>query len=257
MHLLETKRMLELVWVKATMNLKSEASVNYLSYVWWIVEPLLHMSVYYLVFSVLLNRGGEDYVIFLLTGLIPWLWFSKSVSRASNSIIKGKTLMGQIYVPKLFFPLTSLTQDTIKQIIVWCILLVFVGIVGPSPSIVWFWLVPIILTQLLLICAFSLCFALIIPFIRDFSLIIPSILQFIMFCSGIFFSYKDISSEIQNLFFINPMAVLLRCYRDVLLDGVGPVLPLLIYVFSSSFIVIIICLKMYKELDFKLPRVSE
>lgn len=62
---------LELVWVKAKLNLKSEASINYLSYAWWIIEPVLQMAIYYLVFAYLLKQGGHDYVPFLLTGLIP------------------------------------------------------------------------------------------------------------------------------------------------------------------------------------------
>lgn len=69
MHTINIKRTLELIWVKASFNLRSEASVNYLSYAWWIIEPLLHMVVYYVVFSFLLAREGITMLLFYLQGL--------------------------------------------------------------------------------------------------------------------------------------------------------------------------------------------
>ena len=50
--------LLELVWTKTLFNLRSEVHRNYLSYAWWLMEPLLHMTVYYVVFGILLKRGG-------------------------------------------------------------------------------------------------------------------------------------------------------------------------------------------------------
>ena len=78
--------------LKLQFNLKAEASQNYLNYVWWLLEPALHVTVFYFIFDVLLRRGGEGFVVFLLCGQIPFLWFSRSVSNASNSIMNGRGL---------------------------------------------------------------------------------------------------------------------------------------------------------------------
>ena len=59
-------RLLELIWTKAVFNLRSEVHRNYLSYGWWVLEPLLHMGIYYLVFGLLLQRGDANYSTFLL-----------------------------------------------------------------------------------------------------------------------------------------------------------------------------------------------
>lgn len=250
-----TKKMLELVWVKANLNLRSEASVNYLSYAWWIIEPLLHMVTYYIVFGFLLNRGGDNYVAFLLTGLVPWLWFNKAVMHAQGAILGGKQLMNQLYVPKLFFPLTNIVQDSIKQVIVFAILIAFVIVYGIPVSIGWLWLFPLFLVQFMLIIGVGLLAALIVPFIRDMAFVIPTVLQFMMFCSGIFFDPKDVLTEHQELFFFNPMAVLLQQYRNVLLDNVAVDTHELIYVSVVSFTLIITALIAYKKLDLSIPRV--
>lgn len=255
MHSTQIKRTLELIWVKASLNLRSEASVNYLSYAWWVIEPLLHMVVYYVVFSFLLARGGENYVAFLLTGLIPWLWFSKTISHTMSSILQGKQLMNQLYIPKLFFPLTFVVQDAVKQVIVFMLLLTFLVFYGISPSLIWFHVIPVILVQLLLIIGCSLIAALIVPFVRDMSFVIPTGLQFMMFCSGIFFSHHDIPRHILHYFFLNPMAVILAAFRDVLVDSAVPNYSQLGYVALFSSVLIVIAALLYKKFEYVLPRV--
>ncbi|MUJ28017.1 ABC transporter permease [Aliivibrio fischeri] len=255
MHSLQIKHTLELIWVKACLNLRSEVSVNYLSYTWWIIEPLLHMVVYYIVFSFLLARGGDNYVPFLLTGLIPWLWFSKTVSHTMGSILHGKELMNQLYIPKIFFPLTFIVQDGVKQIIVFTLLLAFLLLYGISPSLTWLDSIVIIFVQLLFTIGCSLFAALLVPFIRDMSFIIPTGLQFMMFCSGIFFNYHDIPEYAQHYFFLNPMAVILAAYRDILVDGITPNWIQLGYVSIFSLLSIVVAVFLYKKLEYVLPRV--
>ncbi|HGO5856179.1 TPA: ABC transporter permease [Mannheimia haemolytica] len=255
MHKISYKRLLELVITKASLNLRSETSVNYLSYGWWVIEPLLHMVVYYFVFKILLQRGGDDYVVFLMTGLIPWLWFAKSVSHAQGSILGAKRLMGQVYLPKIFFPLTGLFQDAIKQMVVFTILIGFLLCVGLVPSFIWLGLIPIIFLQFLFIIAISLLAALIVPFIRDFSLIIPTVLQFLMFCSGVFYRYESIPEHIQRYFFINPMAVFLRAYRDIFISDMFLPFNLFLYVSILTLGLLYLAILLFKKLDFLLPRV--
>ncbi|MEZ9604492.1 ABC transporter permease [Vibrio sp. 10N.261.55.A10] len=255
MHTINIKRTLELIWVKASFNLRSEASVNYLSYAWWIIEPLLHMVVYYVVFSFLLARGGDNYVAFLLTGLIPWLWFSKTINHTMGSILGGKQLMNQLFIPKLFFPLTYVVQNAVKQSIVFLLLIIFLWVYGVSPNMSWFYVFPIIFVQLFFIIGCSLMAALAVPFVRDMSFVIPTVLQFLMFCSGIFFSHHDIPESAQSVFFLNPMAVILAAFRDVLVDGIAPNWGLLGYVSLLSLVLIAFFCWLYNKLEYVLPRV--
>jgi lipopolysaccharide transport system permease protein len=140
-------RLVELIWTKAIFNLSSEVNRNYLSYGWWILEPLLHMVVYYVVFGLLLQRAGENYPVFLLTGLIPWMWFMKAVSASSGSILSGQNLILQVGLPSIVFPMVSLLQATLKQLPVFVLLLGFVWVQGHSPGVYWWALIPVIVVQ--------------------------------------------------------------------------------------------------------------
>ena len=248
-------QLMELIWTRAIFNLRSEVHRNYLSYGWWVLEPLLHMVVYYLVFGLLLQRGGENYPIFLLTGLIPWMWFSKAVSSSSGSILVGQSLMLQVGLPPIVFPLVSLLKATIKQLPVFVLLLVFVWLQGYSPGTHWWALLPVISVQALLTIAFACVVAAVIPFVRDLSYLVPTGLTFLMFMSGIFYDYRMISAEWQNLFLLNPVAFLLKCYREILIDGTLPDLTTLTWWGLGSAAACIFLIFAYTRLRYIYPRI--
>mgnify|MGYP001200275833 FL=1 len=213
----------EVFFTKLRLNLKSETKKTYLSYAWWLLEPALYVSVFYLVFSVILNRGTDDFLLFLLCGKIPFLWFSKSISNASNSIVAGRGLILQIAIPKQFFPLLVVAQVFIKQLFVFFFLFVFLAIYGDGSVAHWIYVLPVILTQMLLITACALLVSAITPFIPDFKFLVGTGLMILMFGSGIFYSYKEFLSERhQELFLMNPLANLFKNYREVLIDNITP-----------------------------------
>ncbi len=248
-------RLLELIWTKAIFNLRSEVHRNYLSYGWWVLEPLLHMVVYYVVFALLLQRGGENYPVFLLTGLVPWMWFSKTVSGSSSSILGGQNLMLQVGLPSIVFPLVSSLQASLKQIPVFILLFGFVWLQGYSPGAHWLALIPVIIVQALLTIAFACAVAAVIPFVRDLAYLVPTGLTLFMFLSGIFYSYQSISPEWQELFLLNPIAFLLKCYREILIDGVLPELSTLTWWGVGSGAACLLLMLAYKRLRYVYPRI--
>ena len=228
---------------------------NYLSYLWWILEPLLHMVVYYFVFGFLLQQGGYNFSSFLLTGLIPWLWFSKSISCSSNSIIEGKHLMLKVGAPPIFFPMVKLLQSALKEIPAFALLLGFVWLQGCPPSIHWLALFPLIFVQALIIVALGCATAAVIPFLRDLVYLVPTGLTFLLFVSGIFYSYTDIPTKWQGLFLLNPMAFLLKCYREIFIDNTCPDLTTLSLWCLVSIVMCLLVFLVYGRLRYLFPRV--
>ena len=75
--------------------------------IWWIVEPLLCVGVFYIVFELGLRRGGDGFVAYLLCGLVTWKWFDGTVRSSASIISMGLGLMHQVYLPKYLLPLSS------------------------------------------------------------------------------------------------------------------------------------------------------
>lgn len=253
----EVFRFWQLVIIKVRFNLRSEATQSYLSYAWWLLEPLMQMGVYYIVFDIFLHRGGEDFVPFLLCGIVPWLWFSRSVNNSSRSIVQGQGLISQTYLPKPFFPLVVIGQDLVKQQVVFLLLFGFLLYFGYMPSVEWLWLIPIVITQLMLIIAVAFLVSFIVPFARDIQYLINAGLMMMMFGSGVFYSYENVLlPEHREIFLMNPMANLIVSYRSVLMDGTTPRVESLIVIASVSLIFIFLMSMAMKRYNNTLTRLA-
>lgn len=210
---------LSLLDLKARMALKSEASKLYLSYLWWVIEPLLWVLVFYFVFTVLLDADRD--ITFLVCGKIPFLWFSKSMVSGSNSIVAGKGLLNQVNIPKQFFPYQALQEALYKQWLVFLVLFVVVAYFGYEPSLVWFWVIPLIVVQYLFIALCALIGAFCVSYIRDVRMLISMGVMFMMFASGVFWDVSSITDpQMRELMLTwNPLLFLIDGYRQVLMYG--------------------------------------
>jgi lipopolysaccharide transport system permease protein len=246
----------ELVLTKVQLNLKSEASKSYLSYLWWILEPAMFVGVFYVVFGTFLARGTDGFLLFLLCGQIPFLWVARTITNSASSIEQGEGLMQQVEIPKIFFPLVVIVQDFVKSIIVFLLLFFFIYIYTGNVSITWLSLPIVIIVQLILVSGLSLFVAMVVPFVPDFRFIVVTGIQLLMFGSGIFYSYKDVLlPEHQYWFLLNPIASLIAQYRIVLIDGSWPDWQALISISIFSSLFFLVLLFILKKIDALYPRV--
>ena len=211
-----------LVWTKAIFNLKSEVSKTHLSYLWWVLEPVLYMVVFYVVFGLLLERGGPGFIPYLLVGLVPFQWLSKSIIESSGSILQGKNLMLRVRINPLFFPLSRLVTSTLKGIPVFILLIIYLLASGYMPAISWLALPWILFLQALFTLGLCFVLAMVIPYLQDLRRLIPLGIQFILFSSGVFYTTERIPSEWIEIFFLNPVACLLHLYHQLFLYNKWP-----------------------------------
>ena len=97
--------------------------------------------------------------------------------------------------------------------------------------------------------------AAVIPFVRDLAYLVPTGLMFLMFCSGIFFDYRTIPEEWQEWFLLNPMAFLIKSYREVLIEGVTPDMHTLAWWGLGSAVASALTMLAYDRLRYLYPRI--
>ena len=232
----------QLIWVKAIFSIRSEASSNTLSYAWFILEPLIYVSAFYLIFGHFFNRGGEDYIGFLLTGLIPFMWFSKSLTSAFDSILKGKNVITKFSLPLYIFPLSKVLERTIKQLPAFIFLLLFILIQLDTLSMIWLVILLVILVQLMVTVALGLLFSMLTVFVRDLVVLMPTGMTVLLFVSGIFFDVQELSPRLSTWLQYNPISFLIVCYRDILLNFEYPdFVTLFLWGLSSLALSIFLC----------------
>lgn len=109
----------------ARMALRADASRYFLGYIWWLLEPLLFVAVFYVVFDVILDSRRADFLAFLMCGKLAFIWFSKSVNQAAISITSNKGLIGRINVTKTLFPMAVIQEGLYRQMAVFFLLFAF------------------------------------------------------------------------------------------------------------------------------------
>jgi len=246
----------ELLFYRAYAELTRDLKRAYLGVLWWFIEPVLYMAVFYVVFGIGLRKGGPDFVVYLLTGLIVWKWFDGTVKSSSNVIVGSVGLMNHVYIPKLLLPAMVVVVNTYKLLTVLGIFLLFLTLVWKVPvTLYWLGLPVLLLIQFVLVCGVAGLTAGTVPIIPDLKYVIDYGLTLAFFMSGIFFDIHDLSPDVQHWLMYNPMVVLIESYRDVLLYSRWPDWPALGVVCIESAVLFALMLVILVKLDRHYPRV--
>lgn len=231
-----------LIDVQARMLLKADLSKYRLGMLWWFLEPLMWVGVFFVVFNLILNsgRGSGEFIIFLACGKFAFIWFSKTVVQASNSIVASHGLVGKIDVPKSLFPMSAIQESLYRQSTVYLLLFFILAFSGYSPGFYWFWMLPVFAVTYLLIVACGLIGSCLICWVRDFKKVIPLLMTFLMFTSGLFWDVRQLGDQDKTdlLLMINPLAFILDAHRQVLMYGNAPdLLHLLIIAVGAAVLI--------------------
>lgn len=208
----------------ARLSLQSEARRFYFGFWWWVIEPLLYVAVFYTVFYVLLGNRSPDFLMFLVVGKFAFIWFSKTVNHAANSLMGNAGLISRMDLPKTLFPMAVIWECSYRQLAVFVLLLAFLLIDGHSPSLSWLWMLPLVATEFLLIMVCGLMASVLVCIRRDFALLINLGMLFMLFMSGVFWDLNTIADDDTRelLLFWNPVAFLLDAFRQALLWQQAP-----------------------------------
>lgn len=221
-YIAELLKRKDLLFYLVKSGLKAENRNSYLGYFWWLLDPLLNVLVYYFLVVVILGRGGENFPVFLVIGLVSWRWVNSTVTTSAKSIMKYRSIINQVNLPKSIFPLSfSITQlfNFAFGLIVIGVFLVAFGVM-PGWQVVY--LPLIMLVQLLLLIAISLFIAYLTVFVRDIDNIISHIMRIVFYASPIIWEGGRLPPEYSWAVDINPVAIIVESYRDVLMHQTNP-----------------------------------
>ena len=213
------KQYFSLVDTIARLSLKAEARRYYFGFWWWVIEPLLYVAVFYIVFEQLLGTRTPDFLMFLIVGKFTFIWFSKTVNYAGNSLVANAGLIGRMDLPKTLFPMAVILECTYRQTAVFALLGLALIIDGHLPNAYWLWVLPLIAVEALLIVLCGFIASVLVCIKRDFALLINLGMLFLLFMSGVFWDLNAIGdpSTQEALLFWNPVAFLLHSFRQALL----------------------------------------
>ena len=195
-----------------------------LGVIWAVLQPLLMMAIFTGVFSVLakMPSDGAPYALFAFTALLPWTFFSTSVTNGTNSLVTHTQLITKVYFPREILPITYLLAGLFDFVIGFVVLMAIMSWYHVALTAQAWNLLPIIGLLSAWILAVSLVLAAIQVRFRDVGVALPVLVQVLMFASPIIYPLSVVPAAWRTWYLLNPMAGIVSSFRDILIHRTAP-----------------------------------
>lgn len=241
----------ELLKTSVKKDIRGRYKASVLGVLWSFINPLLQVLVYAIVFPYLMKGSADHYVVYLVTGIIPWTFFQTVVNQCTTSIKSNSGIIKKVYFPRIILMLSAFLSGLINFFISCVIIVVFCLIFGMGIS----WhivLVPLIaVTEGLFGLALGTIFGAIDAYIQDTEYIVNFILMMAMYGAPIIYEINIFpqGSKIGALIQINPMTKIMNAYRDVFMYHQIPDMGAIGIVFVMSLILFIIAVALFNRMQ--------
>jgi ABC-type polysaccharide/polyol phosphate export permease len=202
-------------------ELKARYRGSVLGFFWSFVNPLLLLLVYSFVFNVVLPGTHppeiEPYALFLFCGILPWTWFSSSLSESSNVLIAGGNLIKKVLFPAEILPIVSVLSNMVHFVFGLPILAAFlIWYQRPLQVLELAWFPAVVAVQLLLTSALALILSALTVHFRDIRDILANVLTFWFFATPIIYPMESAPTLAKQLLDLNPFTHLAVSYQEIL-----------------------------------------
>jgi len=242
----------ELLWQMVGREVKARYKQSILGYFWVILNPLAQMLVMSFAFSIIMriptnSTGNIPYSIFLFVALLPWNLFASSISSSASSLVNSGSLITKIYFPRTILVISTIVAKIIDFLFAGIILVIYM--IAYQIPINWniLWIFPIFFIQQIFTIGLSLFFSAANLLYRDVQYLLSMILLLWMYVTPVIFPADLVPEKYRLVFQINPMAVIINAYRQVILAGGPPKYSSLIIAFIVSLMTLLIGLKYFKS----------
>ncbi|MFB3896562.1 MAG: ABC transporter permease [bacterium] len=203
-------------------ELKSRYRGTFLGFLWSFMNPLLLMLVYSFVFYVYMRVEMPNYTAFLLCGLLPWIWFSTSLSESTTSIINNAGLIRKVYLASEVFPTIHVLSNLFNFLLSLPILFIFLAFFRIQFTIALIALPLLIILQLLFTWGVALLVSSLGTKYRDLQHLVPNLIMLWFFATPIIYPISQIPDKFKVLLAWNPMLPLITGYQNILYAGIFP-----------------------------------
>ena len=222
---------------------------SFFGVLWSFINPLLQLLVYALVFPFILRVQEENYIMFLFTALVPWNFFSATVSQSTSVIISNGGILKKVYFPREILPISIVLSGAINFLISCIIIFVALLISGIGISQYILFLPLVLLVQCIITLAICFVLSAFTVYIRDLEYFINVLLQLWMYITPVLYSINLIPAKFAKLFYLNPMVQIVNAYRNIFYYKTMPDLKALGIWFVLGLVGIMIGYAIFKKFE--------
>ena len=238
-ELLEVLRYREILWNLVRRNLKVRYKNSVLGFAWSLLNPLMQIGVWYFVFKILFGRNEPNFMAFLVTGFLPWLFFSQTIMDSTAAVTQEMPLIKKAYFPRTILPVSVLLSNLIHLGFAFIVLLALFGLWRVDLNIYYLWVIPS--TILIALFAYGLCAMLAAwsVFYADVKFIVGNLLGLWFFLTPVLYPLQLVLNKqqidspdnwvefflqsnlplLKKLYVIDPLTIAVEGYRSALIHG--------------------------------------
>lgn len=219
----------ELLALLVARDLKVRYKRSSLGMVWTLLNPLLQMAVYTLVFSTIMRIGIDDYPVFLLAGLLPWTLISVGSVTASTSLLGNQSLIRKVAVPQAVYPLAAVGSKLTDAVLSLPALAILSIALGRPPGLSWIFVPLAFLFAAAFTTGLGLFFSSLSVFFRDVRHLIDVLFQIWFYVTPVFYPanfLENLHPALRTALALNPAAPIVRMFQVSIYEGRTPPMPL-------------------------------
>jgi len=214
----------DLFYTLTVHRIKVRYKQSVLGLAWAILQPLSLMLIYTVIFSVIAKvpSEGVPYSVFAYAALLPWTFFSSSLTNATTGLVSHTQLVTKVYFAREILPLTYVSAAVFDFAIASSFLIALFIYYGVGLTSYALYAIPIFLLLTALATAFSLFLSAVQVRFRDIGVAMPLLLQIWMFATPVVYPLSAVPQRYRGLYVLNPTVGVIENFRRVVLQGVAP-----------------------------------
>jgi homopolymeric O-antigen transport system permease protein len=192
-----------------------------LGFAWAILNPLVQIIVFSVIFGRVANIGtdGVPYVLFSTVAIIPWTYMSDAMTSASQSLVAGKQLLGKIYFPRVMFPLTPILAKLVDFSISLIILIPVMIYYRVTPTWNLLMLPALVVAMMLVPTGIGMWLSALAIRYRDVKFAMTFMIKLLIYSAPILYTASSIPGDMRFWYSLNPIVAVIEGFRSCLLGG--------------------------------------
>ena len=214
----------DLFYTLTVHRIKVRYKQSVLGLAWAILQPLSLMLIYTVIFSVIAKvpSEGVPYAVFAYAALLPWTFFSSSLTNATQGLVSHSQLVTKVYFAREILPLTYVSAALFDFAVATTFLIALFFYYGVGLTVYALYAIPILILLTALATAFSLFLSAMQVRFRDIGVAMPLLLQLWMFTTPVVYPLSAVPQRFRGLYALNPLVGVIENFRRVVLQGVEP-----------------------------------
>lgn len=211
----------ELLYLLVRKELKVRYGSRFIGYLWALANPLAFAFVYWIAFKFIMRVEMENYSLYLITGIFPWVWLSAAVSTGTRSLVANPPLVKKVNLPRLILPLSNVIQEMAHFAFALPVIIAFLYFAGGyGLSVSWLWQVPLLLAlQAAFIYPLALSLAVVNVYVHDVEHVTSIGFTLLFFATPMVYPITMVPDAYRQYFELNPFYALMQSWRSMFLQG--------------------------------------